>query len=112
MSGARYAIAAGRFYQDVAERLVAGAREVLTQYDGKGKISGLKFALDVKREGLNRTMIFQLPARTEPIFKIINGRRRYEWDRKEQAGGYKRHEGRNAAQAVLRMAQLRAELAG
>ena len=29
-----------------------------------------------------------------------------------RSGGDKRHEGRNAAQAVLRMAQLRAELAG
>ena len=36
MSGARYAIAAGRFYQDVAERLVAGAREVLEAGGAEG----------------------------------------------------------------------------
>ena len=36
MSDPRYAIAAGRFYQDVAERLVAGAREVLEAGGAEG----------------------------------------------------------------------------
>jgi hypothetical protein len=63
----------------------AGAREVLQQFDGNGKLTGLKFALDVRRENVNRTMIFQLPVRVEPVFKLINGRRKYEWDKREQA---------------------------
>jgi hypothetical protein len=55
----------------------ACAREVLMQYDGKGKLTGLKFSLDIPRHG---TQIFVLPARVDPIFKIINGRRKYAHD--------------------------------
>lgn len=50
----------------------AGATEVLTQYQN-GKISGLKFGLNIPNRG---TQIFVLPARVEPIFKILNGQRR------------------------------------
>src|SRR5206468_12534642 len=62
----------------------AGAREVLQQYDGKGKLTGLKFGLDVKRGKTVQTTIFQLPARIEPIFKIINGRRIEPWAHKDK----------------------------
>lgn len=60
----------------------SGAREILMQYDGKGKLTGLKFSLDIPKHG---TQIFVLPARTEPIFKIINGRRKWQSDRDDKA---------------------------
>jgi 6,7-dimethyl-8-ribityllumazine synthase len=144
VSGARYAIAAGRFYQDVAERLVAGAREVLEAGGAEG--------IDV----LDVPGAFELPlaasyaaesgryAGVVCVGAVIRGETTHydhvcaeaargiqdvqlrtgvpcgfgvlTCETMEQAlarsGGYKRHEGRNAAQAVLRMAQLRAELAG
>jgi hypothetical protein len=59
----------------------AGAKEILMQYD-KGKLTGLKFSLDIPKHG---TQIFVLPARTDPIFKIINGRRKWRTDREQKA---------------------------
>ena len=144
MSGARYAIAAGRFYQDLAERLVAGAREVLEAGGAEG--------IDV----LDVPGAFELPlaasyaaesgryAGVVCVGAVIRGETTHydhvcaetargiqdvqlrtgvpcafgvlTCETMEQAlaraGGDKRHEGRDAAQAVLRMAQLRAELAG
>jgi hypothetical protein len=49
----------------------SGAREISVQYD-EGKISGLRFVLLAAG---NVPLQFALPVRTEPIFKIINGRR-------------------------------------
>jgi len=144
VSGARYAIAAGRFYQDLAERLVAGAREVLEAGGAEG--------IDV----LDVPGAFELPlaasyaaesgryAGVVCVGAVIRGETTHydhvcaeaargiqdvqlrtgvpcgfgvlTCETMEQAlaraGGDKRHEGRDAAQAVLRMAQLRAELAG
>lgn len=88
----------------------AGAREVLQQYDSNRKLSGLKFALDVKRGGLSRTMIFQLPARVDPIFKILNGGRKWEWDRREQANKDRAQSERVAWRQLYRWAQAQLAL--
>ena len=144
MSGARYAIAAGRFYQDLAERLVAGAREVLEAggaeaidvFDVPGAFElplAARYAVDSGRfaaviclgavirgetdhydyvcaETARGIQDVQLRTGVPCAFGVLT------CETMEQAlaraGGDKRHEGRDAAQAVLRMAQLRAELAG
>ena len=144
MSGARYAIAAGRFYQDLAERLVAGAREVLeaggaeaidvfdvpgafdlplaASYAAEsGRYAGVVCVGAVIRgetthydhvcaEAARGIQDVQLRTGVPCGFGVLT------CETMEQAlaraGGDKRHEGRDAAQAVLRMAQLRAELAG
>jgi hypothetical protein len=59
----------------------AGAGQVAMEYKDK-KIAALRFGLEVARRG---TVIFVLPVRVEPIFKLINGRRAYEYDRRLKA---------------------------
>ena len=64
-------IPAQRTIGEIQSLLVrAGALQVLTSYDPKTREpSGLCFTLDVK----GMTIPFKLPARIEPIYKIIHG---------------------------------------
>jgi len=55
----------------------AGARRLMTEYDMNREISGIRFELEVQ----GKPWCCVLPARVEPIFKIINGRRKYPYDR-------------------------------
>lgn len=141
MSG-RYAIAAARFYEDLAERLVAGAREVLEEAgaDGvdvfdvpgafelplaaryaaeSGRYAGVVCVGAVIRgetthydhvcaEAARGIQDVQLRTGVPCGFGVLT------CETMEQAlaraGGGKRHEGRDAAEAVLWMAALRAEL--
>ena len=62
----------GKTAAEVAELLgVAGAREVLTEYDDKRRITGIAFAMLVD----GQRVPFQMPIRSDSIFKILNGRR-------------------------------------
>lgn len=60
--------------------VAAGASQVALQYENK-KLSGLRFGLDIPKRG---TVIYALPARVQPIFKLLNGRRQ-SWDREDHA---------------------------
>lgn len=60
----------------------SGAREISQTYDGKMKLTGVRFTLEVA-PGMIR--LFSLPVRIEPVFKCINGARKYNWDRTESA---------------------------
>jgi 6,7-dimethyl-8-ribityllumazine synthase len=140
----RYAIAVGRFYEDLAERLVAGAREVLEVAGAEGidvfDVPGAfelplaaKYAAESGRyagvvcvgavirgetthydhvcaEAARGIQDVQLRTGVPCGFGVLT------CETMEQAlarsGGDKRHEGRDAAEAVLRMAGLRADLAG
>jgi 6,7-dimethyl-8-ribityllumazine synthase len=140
----RYAIAVGRFYEDLAERLVAGAREVLEAAGAEGidvfDVPGAfelplaaKYAAESGRyagvvcvgavirgetthydhvcaEAARGIQDVQLRTGVPCGFGVLT------CETMEQAlarsGGDKRHEGRDAAEAVLRMAGLRADLAG
>jgi hypothetical protein len=55
-----------------AELVKAGATSVNTDYRD-GRISGLRWVLNVS--GTDR--VFDMPARIDPVFKLINGRRSY-----------------------------------
>jgi 6,7-dimethyl-8-ribityllumazine synthase len=138
----RYAIAAGRFYEELAERLVAGAREVLEAAGAEGidvfDVPGAfelplaaKYAAESGRyagvvcvgavirgetthydhvcaEAARGIQDVQLRTGVPCGFGVLT------CETMEQAlarsGGEKRHEGRDAAEAVVRMARLRAEL--
>jgi 6,7-dimethyl-8-ribityllumazine synthase len=143
-AGARFAIAVGRFYEDLADRLVAGARGVLEE-SGAGEIDVLdvpgafelplaaKYAAESGRydgvvclgavirgetdhyefvcaEAARGIQDVQLATGVPCAFGVLTV------DNMEQAlaraGGDKRDQGRHAAEAVLRMAALRGELAG
>jgi 6,7-dimethyl-8-ribityllumazine synthase len=138
-----YALAVGRFYEDLAERLVAGARAVLEQagaevevhdvpgafelplaasycarsgrYQGvaclgavvRGETDHYHYVCAEAARGIARV---QLETGVPCAFGVLTV------DTMEQAlaraGGGKRHQGEDAAHAVLRMAQLRRELDG
>jgi 6,7-dimethyl-8-ribityllumazine synthase len=138
-----FAIAVGRFYQDLAERLVSGARDVFEQaghtqikiFDvpgafelplaasyaaNSGRFAGVACLGAVIRgetdhydfvcaEAARGIQQVQLQTGVPCAFGVLT------CNTMEQAiaraGGGKRDQGRNAAEAVLRMAQLRAELA-
>jgi 6,7-dimethyl-8-ribityllumazine synthase len=140
---ATYAIAVGRFYEDLAERLLAGAMAVFEQTDGaevqvfdvpgafelplaagyaarSGRFDGVACLGAVIRgetdhydfvcaETARGVMQVQLETGVPCAFGVLT------CATMEQAlartGGDKRDQGRKAAEAVLSMAALRAQLA-
>jgi 6,7-dimethyl-8-ribityllumazine synthase len=139
---ARYAIAVGRFYEDLAERLLSGAREVLEAagadavdvFDVPGAFElplAARYAADSGRyagvvclgavirgetshydhvcaEAARGVQDVQLRTGVPCGFGVLT------CETMEQAlarsGGDKRHQGRDAAHAVLQMVQLRERL--
>ena len=142
MSGA-FAIAVGRFYEDLAERLLAGATAVFAQsghdqvevfdvpgafelplaasYAARsGRFAGvaclgavIRGETDhydfVCRETARGVMRVQLETGVPCAFGVLTCATMEQ--ALARAGGDKRDQGRKAAEAVLRMAELRAQLA-
>ena len=122
-----FAIALASFYEDLAERLLAGARAAFAEA-GHDHVAVFPvpgaFELPLAASYAARCGRF---AGVACLGAVIRGetrvaRRGLAWPLvltdaagKEQAlaraGGHKRDQGRHAAEAVLRMAQLRSELA-
>lgn len=144
MSEPRFAIAVGRFYEDLAERLVAGAQRVFTAAGvGEADVYAVPgaFELPLAAKYLAESGRF---AGVACLGAVIRGETdHYDYvcaeaargiarvsldtgvpcsfgvltvDTMEQAlaraGGGKRHQGVDAAEAVLKMATMRSELAG
>ena len=142
MADGRFAIAVGRFYEDLAERLVAGATRVFEEggaagvdvydvpgafelplaakycaesgrYDGvaclgaviRGETSHYDYVCNEAASGIARV---SLDTGVPCAFGVLTV------ENMDQAlartGDGKRHQGEDAARAVLRMAALRAEL--
>jgi 6,7-dimethyl-8-ribityllumazine synthase len=140
----RYAIAVGRFYEDLAERLVAGATRVFEEHGGaavdvfdvpgafelplaarycaesgrfdgvaclgaviRGETSHYDYVCDQAASGIARV---SLDTGVPCAFGVLTV------ENMDQAlartGDGKRHQGEDAARAVLRMAALRSELRG
>ena len=137
-----YAVAVGRFYKQLAERLVDGARAVFEQAEAEADVYDVPGAYElplaaklcaesgryagvvclgavirgetdhyhyVCSEASRGIMRVQLDTGVPCAFGVLTV------DTMEQAlaraGGGKRHQGEDAARAVLRMVQLRRELA-
>ncbi len=141
--GPRYAIAIGRFYEDLADRLISGAQRAFVEatgdaadvyhlpgafelplaakycadsgrYDGvvclgaviRGETDHYEYISGEAARGIAEV---QLATGVPCAFGVLTV------DTMEQAlaraGGGKRHQGEEAARAVLRMADLRRELA-
>lgn len=75
-------VPAERSASEIVSLLVqAGARQIGMDYDKSGELTGLKFTLEVRGHGLQP---FALPARIDPVFRIINGKRKaWEQDRSQ-----------------------------
>jgi 6,7-dimethyl-8-ribityllumazine synthase len=138
-----FAIAVGRFYQELAERLVSGAREAFTQaghpqikiFDvpgafelplaalyaaNSGRFAGVACLGAVIRgetdhydfvcaEAARGIQQVQLQTGVPCAFGVLTCNTMEQ--ALARAGGGKRDQGRHAAEAVLRMAALRQELA-
>ncbi|HEY7829961.1 MAG TPA: 6,7-dimethyl-8-ribityllumazine synthase [Solirubrobacteraceae bacterium] len=138
-----FAIAVGRFYEDLAERLVHGARDVFEQaghtqinvFDvpgafelplaasyaaNSGRFAGVACLGAVIRgetdhydyvcsEAARGIQQVQLQTGVPCAFGVLTCNTMEQ--ALARAGGDKRDSGRHAAEAVLRMAELRAELA-
>jgi 6,7-dimethyl-8-ribityllumazine synthase len=138
-----YAVAVGRFYEELAERLVAGARGVFEQagasvdvhdvpgafelplaakycaesgrYAGvaclgaviRGETDHYDYVCAEAASGIARV---QLETGVPCAFGVLTVDTMEQ--ALERAGGGKRHQGEDAALAVLRMAALRRELSG
>ncbi len=139
--GERFAIVVARFYVEIADRLVAGAREVLSgagaavdvhevpgafelplaarlcldsgRYAGvaclgcvvRGETDHYDFVCAGAARGIAEV---GLESRAPCAFGVLTVENREQ--ALERSGGGKRHAGREAAEAVLRMAALRREL--
>ena len=138
-----YAIAVGRFYEDLAERLVRGAREAFAQAGasevavfevpgafelplaaryaaGSGRFAGIACLGAVIRgetdhydyvcaEAARGIMQVQLDTGVPCAFGVLTCETMDQ--ALARAGGGKRDQGRHAAEAVVRMAALRSQLA-
>jgi 6,7-dimethyl-8-ribityllumazine synthase len=140
---ARFAIAVGRFYEELAERLVDGATRVFEEagaavdvHDVPGAFELPLAALYCAQSGryggvacLGAVIRGETDHYDYVCAEAASGIARVELDtgvpcafgvltveNMDQAlartGGGKRHQGEDAARAVLRMAELRSELAG
>jgi 6,7-dimethyl-8-ribityllumazine synthase len=140
-AGERYAIAVARFYEDIADRLVEGAREVFEEAGGtvevhdvpgafelplaakycadsgryagvaclgaviRGETDHYEFVAGEAARGIARVAV---ETGVPCAFGVLTVES--EQQALARAGGGKRHQGRDAAQAVLRMAELRRAL--
>ena len=143
MSDPAYAIAVGRFYEDLAERLVAGAQEVLIEATGReGDVFDVpgayelplaaKYAAETGRYAGVVCLGAVIRGETSHYDHVCGEAARGIQDVSlrtgvpcsfgvltvenmdqaiARAGGGKRHQGRDAAHAVLQMAALRERLA-
>jgi 6,7-dimethyl-8-ribityllumazine synthase len=144
VSHSHFAIAVGRFYEDLAERLLAGARAAFEEAGDldvevfdvpgafelplaasyatrTGRFAGVACLGAVIRgetdhyefvslEAARGVMRVQLDTGVPCAFGVLTCQTMEQ--ALARAGGGKRDQGRNAAEAVLRMAALRRELAG
>jgi 6,7-dimethyl-8-ribityllumazine synthase len=136
-----FAVAVGRFYEDLAERLVAGARSVFEEagaavevHDVPGAFElplAAKYCAESSRYAGVACLGAVIRGETDHYEYVCaeaaRGVARVQLDTGvpcafgvltvdtleqalERAGGGKRHQGEDAARAVLRMAELRREL--
>lgn len=84
----------------ISEMVSAGANQIATTYD-QGRVIGLRWVMKVN--GIDQ--LFEMPARVEPVFKVLNGRRKFDWDRKQKAPDDRAQAERVAWRQLLRWVQ-------
>ena len=131
--GERFAIVVARFYEEIAERLVTGAREVFAERGASVDVHEVPGAFElplaamalaktlgcvirgetdhyeyVSAEAARGVADVGLDTRVPCSFGVLTVETRDQ--ALERSGGGKRHAGREAAEAVVRMAELRRAL--
>lgn len=57
-----------------------GVRQTSQEYNGQGKIIAVNFGLEITPPPRQVLRAYRLPINSEPIFAILNGRRKHTWD--------------------------------
>lgn len=83
-----------------AELVKAGASSVNTDYTA-GKITGLRWVMKISGQDI----VFDMPARIDPVFSILNGRRKSSWDRAQKRNADREQAERVAWRQLLRWVQ-------
>ena len=138
-----YAVAVGRFYEELAERLVTGARSAFEEAGAQVEVHGVPGAFELPLAAkycaesgryagvacLGAVIRGETDHYEYVCTEAARGIARVQLDTGvpcafgvltvdsleqalERAGGGKRHQGEDAARAVLRMSALRRELSG
>lgn len=85
--------------------VAAGANKIMNEYAG-GQVVGLTFSIVID----GNDVPFSLPVRTEPVFKIINGRRKWASDRNANAAKDREQARRVAWRQLYRWVQAQVAL--
>lgn len=85
----------------------SGARQITQDYDDKKKLVGVFFTLEVL-PGVVRA--YKLPVRTDPVFKVINGRHKHPIKRSKNAVKDSQQAERVAWRQLYRWAQAQLAL--
>ena len=83
-----------------AELVAAGATSINTDYKDN-KVCGLRWIM--KANGVD--VLFDMPVRVTPVFKVLNGRRASQWDRTQKAASDLLQAERVAWRQLLRWVQ-------
>lgn len=87
------------------ELVKAGATKIMEEY-ADGRVVAITFAISANGDDLP----FRLPVRTEPVFTLLQKRRKYEWDRKQSAAKDRAQAARVAWRQVYRWVQAQIAL--
>ena len=102
-------IAAEKTAGEITSMLIqCGARQISMSYDAAGRITDMCFVLIV--EGVAHP--FKMPVRTEPVFALLNGRRKFTYDRVNSAAKDRAQAERVAWRQLLRWVQAQLALVG
>lgn len=84
-----------------------GCQAIMTEYDGARNACGMSFIVNLPD---GRGLSFRLPINVQPIFQILNGRRKYSIDRENNKGRDMEQARRVAWRQVLRWIQAQLAL--
>lgn len=95
------AVPVERTVGEVSSELIRAGATQIAQSFANGKITGIRWTMLV--QGIDA--LFELPARIDPVFAIINGRRKSSWDRTQKAADDRAQSERVAWRQLLRWVQ-------
>lgn len=80
--------------------VLAGAAEI-NQTFTEGKISGIRWIMRIHQDNV----VFEMPVRVEPVFKLLNSRHQSSWERRDKAAKDREQAERVAWRQLLRWIQ-------
>lgn len=84
-----------------AELVKGGAKQIATSYGDGGRVVGLRWTMNV----MGQDALFEMPARVDPIYKILKDRQRSTWLSEKQKESLREKAERVAWRQLLRWVQ-------